>query len=201
MVIRMDNWSFKPRDLVTVPNLITFFRFVLVPPFVYFFINEQFLLAGIMIGLSGLSDCFDGFFARKLNQVTSLGKILDPIADKVTLVAVAVCMVIYIPSILPIMLVLVGKEFLMLLGGFIMLLRKMTPPPANIFGKLATLVFYFVISLIIFIKIVTGKEIMPVIIIGLVLVAAAMLLALVQYAVMFVKINKENKKKKNNAKA
>ena len=201
MVIRMDNWSFKPRDLVTVPNLITFFRFVLVPPFVYFFINEQFLLAGIMIGLSGLSDCFDGFFARKLNQVTSLGKILDPIADKVTLVAVAVCMVIYIPSILPIMLVLVGKEFLMLIGGFIMLLRKMTPPPANIFGKIATLVFYFVISLIIFIKIVTGKEIMPVIIIGLVLVAAAMLLALVQYAVMFVKINKENSNIKNNAKA
>ena len=89
----------------------------------------------------------------------------------------------------------------MLLGGFIMLLRKMTPPPANIFGKLATLVFYFVISLIIFIKIVTGKEIMPVIIIGLVLVAAAMLLALVQYAVMFVKINKENSNIKNNAKA
>ncbi len=193
----MDSWSFKPRDLVTVPNLITFFRFVLVPPFVYFFINEQFLLAGIMIGLSGLSDCFDGFFARKLNQVTSLGKILDPIADKVTLVAVAVCMVIYIPSILPIMLVLVGKEFLMLLGGFIMLLRKMTPPPANIFGKIATLVFYFVISLIIFIKIVTGEEYMPVVIIGLILVAAAMLLALVQYAVMFVKINRE----KNNAKA
>ena len=192
----MDSWSFKPRDLVTVPNLITYFRFILVPPFIYFFINEQFLLAGIMIGLSGLSDCFDGFFARKLNQVTSLGKILDPIADKVTLVAVAVCMVIYIPSILPIMLVLVGKEFLMLLGGFIMLLRKMTPPPANIFGKIATLVFYFVISLIIFIKIVTGEEYMPVVIIGLIL-AVAMLLALVQYAVMFVKINRE----KNSAKS
>ena len=193
----MDSWSFKPRDLVTVPNLITYFRFILVPPFIYFFINEQFLLAGIMIGLSGLSDCFDGFFARKLNQVTSLGKILDPIADKVTLVAVAVCMVIYIPSILPIMLVLVGKEFLMLLGGFIMLLRKMTPPPANIFGKIATLVFYFAISLIIFIKIVTGEEYMPVVIIGLILVAVAMLLALVQYAVMFVKINRE----KNSAKS
>ena len=154
----MDSWSFKPRDLVTVPNLITYFRFILVPPFIYFFINEQFLLAGIMIGLSGLSDCFDGFFARKLNQVTSLGKILDPIADKVTLVAVAVCMV---------------------------------------FGKIATLVFYFVISLIIFIKIVTGEEYMPVVIIGLILVAVAMLLALVQYAVMFVKINRE----KNSAKS
>ena len=72
-----------------------------------------------------------------------------------------------------------------------MLLRKMTPPPANIFGKIATLVFYFVISLIIFIKIVTGEEYMPVVIIGLILVAVAMLLALVQYAVMFVKINRE----------
>ena len=193
----MESWSFKPRDLLTVPNLITFVRFLLVPPFVWFFLNENYIMAGLMVGLSGLSDCFDGFFARKLNQVTSFGKILDPIADKVTLIAVAVCMVIYLPAILPIMLVLVGKEFLMLLGGFIMLLRKMTPPPANIFGKIATLVFYFVISLIIFIKIVTGEEYMPVVIIGLILVAVAMLLALVQYAVMFVKINRE----KNSAKS
>ena len=195
----MDSWSFKPRDLVTVPNLITYFRFILVPPFIYFFLNEQFLLAGIMIGLSGLSDCFDGFFARKLNQVTSLGKILDPIADKVTLVAVAVCMVIYIPSILPIMLVLVGKEFLMLLGGFILLLKKMSPPPANIFGKVATLVFYFVICLIIFIKILTGQENMPLIITGLIVVAITMLIALAQYAVMFVKMNK-GKNQKDTAK-
>lgn len=188
----MKDWSFHPRDLITVPNLITYFRFFLVPPFVYFFLKENYIMAGVMIGLSGLSDCFDGYFARKLNQVTSLGKILDPIADKVTLIAVAVCMVIYMPSILPIMLILVGKEFLMLLGGFILLLKKMTPPPANIFGKIATLVFYFVISLIIFVRIVTGKENMPLIIIGLILVAAAMLLALAQYAIMFVKMNRKN---------
>ena len=192
-----NNWSFNASYLVTVPNLLTYLRFLLVVPFIFFFLNKNYIAAGLCIGFSGLSDCLDGFFARKLNQVTSLGKILDPIADKVTLVAVAVCMVIYIPSILPIMLVLVGKEFLMLLGGFIMLLRKMTPPPANIFGKIATLVFYFVISLIIFIKIVTGEEYMPVVIIGLILVAVAMLLALVQYAVMFVKINRE----KNSAKS
>lgn len=188
----MKDWSFHPRDLITVPNLITYFRFLLVPPFVYFFLKENYIMAGVMIGLSGFSDCFDGYFARKLNQVTSLGKILDPIADKVTLIAVAVCMVIYMPSILPIMLILVGKEFLMLLGGFILLLKKMTPPPANIFGKIATLVFYFVISLIIFVRIVTGRENMPLIIIGLILVAAAMLLALAQYAVMFVKMNRKN---------
>lgn len=191
MVIGMDRFTFQPRDLVTVPNLITFFRFLLVPPFIWFFVNENYLMAGVTIGLSGLSDCFDGYFARKLNQVTPLGKILDPIADKVTLIAVAICMVIYLPSILPIMLVLVVKEFIMLLGGLILLIRKMAPPPANIFGKVATLVFYIVISLIIFIKIVTGQENMVLIYIGLVLVTLAMLTALAQYAVAFFRMNRK----------
>ena len=190
-----ESWSFRPRDLVTVPNLITYLRFLLVPPFVYSFLKENYIAAGIVIGLSGLSDCFDGFFARKLNQVTSLGKILDPIADKVTLISVAVCMVIYMPSILPIMLVLVFKEFLMLLGGFILMLNKMSPPPANIFGKIATLVFYVVICLIIFVNIITGKENMTLVVGGLIIVTVVMLIALAQYAVVFVKMNKEKNSK------
>lgn len=190
----MDSWQFKPKDLVTVPNLITYVRFLLVPPFIYFFLKENYILAGVMIGLSGLSDCFDGFFARRLNQVTSLGKILDPIADKVTLIAVAVCMLIYMPSILPIMLVLVAKEFLMLLGGFVLLIKKIAPPPANVFGKVATLVFYFTICIIIFLKAVFQIEIMWLILIGSILVAVAMLVALVQYAVIFVRLLRENKK-------
>ncbi len=90
-----DVWSFKTSDLVTIPNIITYVRFVLIIPFVYFFLAEQYIYAAICIGLSGLSDCFDGMAARKLNQVTPLGKILDPIADKVTLFAVVICMVIY----------------------------------------------------------------------------------------------------------
>ena len=193
----MNDWSFKPRDLVTVPNLITYLRFLLVYPFIWFFINENYIMAGIMIGLSGLSDCFDGFFARKLNQVTSLGKILDPIADKVTLVAVAVCMVVYEPKIMPIMMILVAKEFLMLLGGFILLLCKVAPPPANIFGKVATVIFYFVICLIIFIKILTGQENMLLVYIGLILTAMAMIIALIQYGVVFFRLIKaKNDEKK-----
>ncbi len=194
----MEGWSFKPRDLVTVPNLITYVRFLLVPPFIYFFLKGNYIAAGIMIGLSGLSDCFDGFFARKLNQVTSLGKILDPIADKVTLISVAVCMVIYMPSILPIMLVLVFKEFLMLLGGFILMLNKMSPPPANIFGKVATLVFYVVICLIIFVNIVTGKENTALVVAGLIVVTVVMLIALAQYAAVFVRMTREKNKDKNS---
>ena len=188
----MENWSFKPKDLVTVPNIITYIRFILIPPFVYFFMSGNFIMAGIMIGLSGLSDCFDGFFARKLNQVTSLGKILDPIADKLTLVAVAVCLISVIPEILPVMLVLVAKEFLMLLGGFVLLLKKITPPAANIFGKIATLVFYIVVFLIIVFK-VFGVEYLWFVYAGSALVAIAMIVALVKYATVFVKLLKGQK--------
>lgn len=112
-----DVWSFKTSDLVTIPNIITYVRFVLIIPFVYFFLAEQYIYAAICIGLSGLSDCFDGMAARKLNQVTPLGKILDPIADKVTLFAVVICMVIYVPIVLPILVTLLVKDLIMLLGG------------------------------------------------------------------------------------
>lgn len=112
-----DVWSFKTSDLVTIPNIITYVRFVLIIPFVYFFLAEQYIYAAICIGLSGLSDCFDGMAARKLNQVTPLGKILDPIADKVTLFAVVICMVIYVPMVLPILVTLLVKDLLMLIGG------------------------------------------------------------------------------------
>ena len=107
-----DVWSFKTSDLVTIPNIITYVRFVLIIPFVYFFLAEQYIYAAICIGLSGLSDCFDGMAARKLNQVTPLGKILDPIADKVTLFAVVICMVIYVPMVLPILVTLLVIVFL-----------------------------------------------------------------------------------------
>ena len=84
----------------------------------------------------------------------------------------------------------------MLLGGFILLLRKMAPPPANIFGKVATLVFYFVICLIILTKIVTGQENMTLVYFGLILTAVVMIIALVQYSVVFFRMNQAKKAEK-----
>ena len=142
-----DVWSFKTSDLVTIPNIITYVRFVLIIPFVYFFLAEQYIYAAICIGLSGLSDCFDGMAARKLNQVTPLGKILDPIADKVTLFAVVICMVIYVPMVLPILVTLLVKDLLMLLGGADLIKKRLTPPSANWYGKVGTIIFYFSVCL------------------------------------------------------
>lgn len=188
-----NNWSFKASDLVTVPNILTYLRFLLVAPFIFFFLNTNYIAAALCIGFSGLSDCLDGFLARKLDQVTSLGKILDPIADKVTLVSVAVCMVIYMPSLLPIMLVMIGKEFLMLLGGLILLIMKITPPPARWYGKVATVIFYLSVCTIIFLKAAFNITNDMLITVTFIVTAAFMVFALVMYAALIVKQIKAEK--------
>ena len=188
-----NNWSFKASDLVTVPNILTYLRFLLVAPFIFFFLNKNYIAAALCIGFFFLFDCLDGFLARKLDQVTSLGKILDPIADKVTLVSVAVCMVIYMPSLLPIMLVMIGKEFLMLLGGLILLIMKITPPPARWYGKVATVIFYLSVCTIIFLKAAFNITNDMLITVTFIVTAAFMVFALVMYAALIVKQIKAEK--------
>ena len=166
-----ENWSFKRTDLVTVPNILTYMRLLLVAPFIYFFLKENYIAAATCVGVSGLTVCFDGMLARRLNQVTSLGKILDPIADKVTLFSVALCMLIYIPSLLPLLGILMFKEITMLFCGLILLTKRITPPAAKWYGKFATVVFYFSVTTIIFLKAVFNYE-SAVLIIGLFLLTA-----------------------------
>lgn len=192
-----ENWSFKSTDLVTVPNLLTYMRLLLVAPFICFFLQKNYIAAAICIGISGLTDCFDGMLARRLNQVTSLGKILDPIADKVTLFSVALCMLIYIPSLLPLLGILMFKEITMLFCGLILLTKRITPPAAKWYGKFATVVFYFSVTTIIFLKAVFNYE-SAVLIIGLFLLTAiVMVFAMVKYAIMFFALLKENKEEKS----
>ena len=191
----MDNENKKiikqKSDLWTVPNILTYLRFALVVPFVILFLHEKYLESAICIGLSGISDCLDGFFARKLNQVTQLGKLLDPIADKITLISVMFCMAFYAPNVIPILVILIAKDVAMLIGGVSLLKRKITPPAAEWFGKLATIVFYFAVCIIVFLKAVINYENLL-----LSITAVVMLYALYRYAKIFMALIKEDKAKK-----
>ena len=106
---------------INVPNTLTVIRFIVIVPMVQFLLKEEYIQAGIMILISALSDMMDGFLARRLNQVTDLGKILDPIADKLTLIAVVICVNVIYPEVMPFVLVLFAKELLMLAGGAFLL--------------------------------------------------------------------------------
>ena len=129
--------------------------------------------------------------ARKLNQVTPLGKILDPIADKVTLFAVVICMVIYVPMVLPILVTLLVKDLIMLLGGADLIKKRLTPPSANWYGKVGTIIFYFSVCLIVFLKAFFAYENMVLDLILLSVTAASMLYALYRYGKIYFAMIKE----------
>ena len=74
----------KPRD---IPNLITGFRFLLVPPVVMLLLNERFDMALILFGVAGLSDGLDGYLAKRNHWTSRLGALMDPLADKLLLVS------------------------------------------------------------------------------------------------------------------
>ena len=77
------------KDWKTIPNLLCVIRILLVPLFVILYVKGYPIMAVSIVVVSGLTDCFDGKIARKFNQVSDLGKLLDPIADKLTQIAVA----------------------------------------------------------------------------------------------------------------
>lgn len=144
------------KGCMTIPNLLSVIRILLIPVFAYLFYNDQKIIAVIILALSGLSDLFDGKIARKFNQVSALGKILDPVADKLSQLTIAVMLLIdfrkadnaTINAFAWVFLVFLIKELVMLVGGLIMLTMNIRPGAAEIWGKVATTVFYIGMTVI-----------------------------------------------------
>ena len=179
---------------INVPNTLTVIRFIVIVPMVQFLLKEEYIQAGIMILISALSDMMDGFLARKLNQVTDLGKILDPIADKLTLIAVVICVNVLYPEVMPFVLVLFAKELLMLAGGAFLLKFRIRPPAAKWFGKLSTVLFYSSITTLIMLKAIWGynNDILTLTLLSVTTVS--MLFSLVMYFILFVGLVREKNK-------
>lgn len=134
----------------TIPNLLSVIRILLIPVFAYLFYNDEKIWAVVILAISGLSDTFDGQIARKFNQISDLGKVLDPVADKLTQITIAIMLLIdfksaqnpIINALGWVFLVFLIKEGIMIVGGLIMLLLNIRPGAAEFWGKAATVVFY-----------------------------------------------------------
>ncbi len=184
------------KENLNIPNILSFTRIIIIIPFVLYFLNDDYLLAAAMLIISGISDMLDGVVARKLNQITSLGKILDPVADKLTLTAVVICMGIKFPEIFILVVVLCVKDLSMLLAGSYLLKQGIEPPAAKWYGKLSTVVFYISVIIIVALKAIYGIT-EPIISISLLSVTAIlMLFALFKYFIIFLRLIDENKVQK-----
>lgn len=180
-------------DLLTVPNFLSVIRIILIWPFVVSVVRNEYVWAGIILAVSGLSDLFDGITARKFNQVTRLGKMLDPAADKLTLMAVMICVGIKFPKIYPFMILLISKEVIMLIASVFLLGRKKTPTSAKWFGKAATVAFYISVLVIIGLKAMFGIDNETVDITLMVITAGFMLYAMWRYFKIFVSMIKSDR--------
>lgn len=183
--------------IFTIPNILSMFRIVLIVPMIIFFINYNYIGAIACIVVSGLSDMLDGMIARKFNQISKLGKILDPIADKLTLVAVIICIGLLIPSVRLIVIILAAKDILMLLGGAYLIHRGITPPAAKWYGKAATVIFYLSVTAVVALEVAKiAAQFSVLVTILLAITAVAMLFSLIMYGTLFVQLLKEDKKNK-----
>jgi len=183
------------RKNCTLPNMLTILRIAVIIPLARYILAEKYVYAGILLGVSAVSDMFDGMAARKLNQVTQLGKILDPIADKLTLIAVVLCINQIYPYVYPFVIVMFLKELIMLTGGAILLKKKIKPPAAQWYGKAATAVFYSSMILLIALRAVWKVEIYWLSLALFGVSTGFMIFAFMNYAVIFLRLLKENDKK------
>lgn len=129
------------RGVLTVPNLFTFLRLAGVPLFIYLALGPHADgWAVLVLALGGTSDWVDGFLARRLNQVSRLGELLDPLADRLYIVATVI--VLTVREVVPLWftLALLGREAV--LGLALMVLRRYGygPPPVHYVGKTATFI-------------------------------------------------------------
>ncbi|URZ02962.1 CDP-diacylglycerol--glycerol-3-phosphate 3-phosphatidyltransferase [Clostridium felsineum] len=139
---------------MNIPNLLTLFRLFLIPCFIFAFFsnsNNCLINSAIIFFTAGFTDILDGYIARKFNEITKYGTVLDPLADKLMLLTVLTCLSIkgYIPIL--ILIIMLAKEFSMIIIG-IFLYGKNIVIPANIWGKISTLIFYVAILFFVFDK-------------------------------------------------
>lgn len=141
---------FDKKDIFTIPNLMGYCRILLIPVFCYFYIvKEEYLLAVGIVLISALSDLFDGYIARRFNMVTELGKALDPVADKLTHAALALCLAFRYPLMWALIVLMLIKEGYMGIMGLIFLRKEQMLNGAMWFGKVCTALL-FIILLVLF---------------------------------------------------
>lgn len=145
----------KKSDLLLLPNLLTLLRVFLLPFIFYFLLKDtrsDFIIALILMGVAYFSDIIDGWVARKLHQESDLGKILDPLVDKLAIGAIAIYTVIYKEFPLWVLVLILTKDILTLLGGWYLLKRRKVVPQPNKWGKYTVflwgvVLFFYLIEL------------------------------------------------------
>ena len=171
-------------QILTIPNFMSLFRLVLVPLIVWIYWKSRYRCAAGLVLLSGLTDILDGIVARKFDMVSDLGKMLDPLCDKLTHAALLLCLVKRYHYIWIVFGLLAVKELTMLVLGSIAVKRREQVHSAKWYGKLCTVIFETVMVVLILFPDIPKNAVIAM----LTVCSASMFFSLVMYVIFFLHV-------------
>ena len=141
------------KEIFTIPNLLSLFRLLLIPVYMTIYLNagdiRDYVAAAVILAVSCLTDLIDGKIARKFNMISTVGKVLDPIADKVTQFTLIICLSIRYPVLRHLILLFVLKEGFQFFAGLVTFRKGRMLTGALITGKICTAVLFVSLTVMI----------------------------------------------------
>ena len=148
----MKNWK---KEILTIPNLLSLFRILLIPVYMLIYLNaatmEHYAVAAAILAVSCLTDMIDGKIARKFNMISTLGKILDPLADKATQFTLIICLSVKHPVLWALIALFIIKEGFQLIAGIVTLRHGKMLKGALMAGKVCTTILFVSLILLVLI--------------------------------------------------
>ena len=145
------NTTSSQKKIITIPNILSFFRLCLIPVIIWLYtVEKNDAAAGAVLILSGATDVADGFIARHFHMISDLGKVLDPIADKLTQAAMLFSLCTRFPLMVLPLALMVLKEAFMGITGLLIIRRTGSVFGADWHGKAATVLLYAAMILHVF---------------------------------------------------
>ena len=156
--MHINNWK---KEVFTIPNLLSMFRLALIPVYITVYLEaqdpSQYYTAGGILAVSCMTDAIDGKIARRCNMISTLGKILDPLADKITQFAVTLCLSLKYPPMRSVLILFVVKELFQLVTGAFYLRKGKMLPGALMAGKVCTTVLFISLILMVLFPTIPGQ--------------------------------------------
>ena len=151
------------KEIFTIPNLLSLFRLLLIPVYMTIYLNaaqtKDYIAAAIILAISCLTDMVDGKIARKYNMISTIGKVLDPIADKVTQFTLIICLSIKYPILWHLVVLFVIKESFQFFAGLVTFRKGRMLTGALITGKICTAVLFVSLTVMILLPNITSQAV------------------------------------------
>ncbi len=138
---------FSKEQILTIPNMLSFLRLALIPVILWLYLTGELVWAAVVIVLSSITDIVDGYIARTFNMISDFGKAIDPVADKLTQIAVLFCLVTRFPLMLLPLIIMIIKEVSSFILRLVLFKKTDIVVGAVWHGKLNTVVLHSIILL------------------------------------------------------